>query len=51
MITTIGILLTLTFIYFTFWPILEGFVDGYMDAKNGKPYKNINEYGEEEETL
>tara|TARA_B100001287_G_C22445331_1_gene417895 strand:+ start:120 stop:257 length:138 start_codon:yes stop_codon:yes gene_type:complete len=38
MITTIAILILLILFHRGPWPMIKGFIDGYRDAKSGKPY-------------
>ncbi len=38
MINIIGILVTVILFHIFVYPMVRGFIDGYNDARNGKPY-------------
>lgn len=48
MISIIGILITILLFRILFWPFIHGFMDGWSDAVNGRPYKDIEEDEETE---
>lgn len=43
MINIIGILLTVILFHIIVYPMVRGFIDGYNDARNGKPYDDKTE--------
>lgn len=40
MITTIAIIALLILFHHGPWPMIKGFIDGYRDAKSGKPFRD-----------
>ncbi len=43
MVTLVGTLLLIILFRIGVWPIIDGFIDGYMDATNGRPYDDKTE--------
>ena len=43
MTTLLIVLVTLVVLHMLFWPVIDGFIDGWNDARNGKPYNNKHE--------
>ncbi len=49
MISLLAILILLFLFHIGPYPMIKGFIKGYLDARNGRPYNNKEENGEEQQ--